>query len=189
MQNSLKKFSPAAFAVAVVCFILPWVNLSCEGQRVATFTGLQLVTGTAVQQQDMFSQRLNQTRAQELQRKVQHGEMTQEQADRQANEPSRVGSEPLAVAVLLSTVLGLALSFLRGGKSAIIPAVVGLAASILLLLLKSKIATDAIDQSEGMVHAEFAIGFWVVLILSLGAAALNGFLYLSSRGQVQATKP
>ena len=118
MQQSLKKFSPAVLGIALICFILPWVNFSCQGQHVATFTGLQLVTGTTVQQQGMFGQRQNQ----------------------------KVDSEPLAVAVLLLTILGVALSFLKSRKSSLIPSVVGVVAFIVLLLLKSKIETDATNR-------------------------------------------
>jgi lipopolysaccharide export LptBFGC system permease protein LptF len=144
MQESLKKFSPAVFGIILICFLLPWVNLTCQGQNAATFSGLELVTGTTVQQQ-------NQT----------------------------VKSEPLAVAVLVLTILGLALSFLKDKKSSIIPGIIGVAAFILLLLLKSKI--DASNQS---IQVQYAIGFWLVLVLLIGAIALNGYLYFYSKKQV-----
>jgi hypothetical protein len=145
MQESLKKFSPAVFGIIIICFMLPWVNLSCQGQNAATFSGLQLVTGTTVQQQNQ-----------------------------------EVKSEPLAVAVLVLTILGLALSFLKDKKSPIIPGIIGVAAFILLLLLKSKIDTDASNHS---IQVQYAIGFWLVLILFIGAIALNGYLYFYSKKQ------
>jgi lipopolysaccharide export LptBFGC system permease protein LptF len=146
MQESLKKFSPAVFGIILICFMLPWVNLSCQGQNAATFSGLQLVTGTTVQQQNQI-----------------------------------VKSEPLAVAVLVLTILGLALSFLKDKKSSIIPGIIGVAAFILLLLLKSKIDTDASNQN---IQVQYAIGFWLVLVLLIGAIALNGYLYFYSKKQV-----
>jgi membrane-bound ClpP family serine protease len=144
MQESLKKFSPAVFGIILICFFLPWVNVTCQGQNAATFSGIQLVTGTTVQQQ-------NQT----------------------------IKSEPLAVAVLVLTILGLALSFLKDNKSSIIPGIIGVAAFILLLLLKSKI-----DASNQNIQVQYAIGFWLVLILLIGAIALNGYLYFYSTKQV-----
>jgi hypothetical protein len=146
MQESLKKFSPAIFGIILICFMLPWVNLSCQGQNAATFSGLQLATGTTVQQQNQ-----------------------------------EVKSEPLAVAVLVLTILGLALSFLKDKKSSIIPCIIGAAAFILLLLLKSKIDTDASNHS---IQVQYAIGFWLVLVLFIGAIALNGYLYFYSKKQV-----
>jgi uncharacterized membrane protein YdcZ (DUF606 family) len=123
MQESLKKFSSAVFGIALICFLLPWVNFSCQGQHVATLTGLQLVTGTRIQQRGMFCQRKNE----------------------------KVDSESLAVAVLLVTILGVALSFLKSPKSSLITSIVGVVALILLLLLKSKIETDATNQGESMI--------------------------------------
>jgi phosphatidylserine synthase len=158
MQDTLKKFSPAIFGIAIVCFLLPWVNFSCQGQHVATFTGLELVTGTTIQQQGTFGQSQN----------------------------KKANPEPLAIAVLLLTVLGLALSFQKGGKASLIPTIVGALTLILLFLLKSKIETDAANQSQGAIHTEYAIGFWLALIASVLAIVLNGYLYLASTKQFQA---
>jgi len=146
MQESLKKFSPVVFGIVLICFMLPWVNLSCEGHNPAAFSGIQLVTGTTVEQQNQ-----------------------------------KVKSEPLAVAILVLTVLGFALSFLKDNKSSIIPGIIGAAAFTLLLMLKSKIDTDASNQS---IQVQYAIGYWLVLISLIGAIVLNGYLYFYSKKQV-----
>lgn len=161
MYELFKKFSPAVFGIALICFILPWVNFSCQGQHVATLTGFQLVTGTTIQQQGIFGKRENQ----------------------------KVDPEPLAIAVLVFTVLGIALSFIKSSKSALLPSIVGVVAFILLLLLKSKIETDAANKAQGMIQVEYAVGFWIVFVLYIGAIVLNGFLYFGSKKQVQAFPP
>jgi uncharacterized membrane protein YozB (DUF420 family) len=137
------------------------VNLSCQGQHVATFTGLELVTGTTIQQQEAIGQSQN----------------------------KKADPEPLAIAVLLLTVLGLALSFQKGGKASLIPAIMGALTFILLFLLKSKIEADAANQSQGAIHTEYAFGFWLVLIASASAIALNGYLYFAATKQSQARLP
>jgi hypothetical protein len=48
-------------------------------------------------------------------------------------------------------------------------------------MLKSKIDTDASNQS---IQVQYAIGFWLVLVLLIGAIALNGYLYFYSKKQV-----
>ncbi|MGC8654501.1 MAG: hypothetical protein ACP5US_10985 [Candidatus Kryptoniota bacterium] len=161
MQESLKKFSPAIFGIALICFILPWVNFSCQGINVVTFTGLQLVTGTTIQQQGMSDEHHNQ----------------------------KVDSKPLAVAVLILTILGLALSFLKSRKSSLIPSIIGVLAFILLLLLKSEIETDASNQGHGIIQVEFATGFWLVFVLLIGAVVLNGYLFFASAKQAQTPPP
>ena len=44
-----KTLSPAIFVLALLCFLLPWVDLSCQGQQIARFTGLDLLIGTTAQ--------------------------------------------------------------------------------------------------------------------------------------------
>lgn len=43
------RFTPAAFLLAVVCFALPFAKISCQGQEVATLTGIETLTGKTVQ--------------------------------------------------------------------------------------------------------------------------------------------
>ena len=43
------RFTPAAFLLALVCFALPFAKISCQGQEVATLTGIETLTGKTVQ--------------------------------------------------------------------------------------------------------------------------------------------
>lgn len=52
MQSSILKLRPATFGLAIFCFILPFVTMSCPGGQY-TFSGLQLVTGTTVGDQKL----------------------------------------------------------------------------------------------------------------------------------------
>ena len=42
------KLTPAAFALALLSFLLPFTELSCQGQTLVSFTGVQLVSGTSL---------------------------------------------------------------------------------------------------------------------------------------------
>ena len=53
MESMTKKFSPAIFGIVLICFILPFVTVSCQGQKLATLTGIQLITGTTIKQPNM----------------------------------------------------------------------------------------------------------------------------------------
>ena len=46
-----------------------------------------------------------------------------------------------------------------------------------LVLLKAKIDNDALQQGEGVLRVEYGIGFWLILLLLLGAIGLNAFLF------------
>lgn len=49
MGNGAKKFSPAIFGIVIICFFLPFINISCSGQKIATLSGIQLVSGTTME--------------------------------------------------------------------------------------------------------------------------------------------
>ncbi len=85
------KASPAIFLASILCFLLPFITVSCGGQKVGSFSGLQLATGTTVNQPQMFG----------------------------PAQSEKVESEPMATIAILCAVAGLGLSFLRrrsGGK-------------------------------------------------------------------------
>lgn len=57
-----KKWSVVPFGVILIAFFLPFVTFSCEGTRLLTLTGFQLVTGTTVERPswDLFGERQSQ---------------------------------------------------------------------------------------------------------------------------------
>ena len=57
-MEALKKFSPALFGLVILCFFLPFVNLSCSGQTVMTLTGFQLITGSEYSEPNMRGQNM-----------------------------------------------------------------------------------------------------------------------------------
>ena len=44
----LRKLPPAAYLLALICFLLPFVEVSCNGQKVVSLTGIQLLAGPQV---------------------------------------------------------------------------------------------------------------------------------------------
>lgn len=50
MKSNAKMLSPVVFLLALVCFFLPFATFSCQGQRVLSVSGIQLVTGSSIQQ-------------------------------------------------------------------------------------------------------------------------------------------
>ena len=155
MHRTIKMFSPALFLLALMCFALPWMHVSCQGQRIATLTGIQMVTGTTIQQQGMgmFGQRKAQ----------------------------KIPPEPFAIIVCIITVIGLVMGFIRGRTSSMFSGAAGAIACILLLILKTKIETDAFRESQGLLHVDYAIGFWFFAILCMAAVALSVFTYMGSK--------
>ncbi|MBD3180857.1 hypothetical protein GF312_01095 [Candidatus Poribacteria bacterium] len=81
----IKKVSPSVFGIIVICFFMPFVNISCAGENIITLTGFQLITGTSIDQSDPFGR----------------------------GQSEKVPPEPLGIAVFVCGILGLLLSFLE----------------------------------------------------------------------------
>ena len=157
------KVSPVLFVVTVLCFLLPFVTVSCNGQKVdkGQFTGLQLATGTTVEQPQMFGR----------------------------PQKEKVEAQPLATAALVCALAGLGLSFL-GIRLAIAPAGAGGLGAVLLLLLQSQLSNDIARRSQGMFQLEYESGFWLTLAFFVLATAWNGYVSLSLRkAPATATSP
>lgn len=153
MKSTIKKFSPAIFGIAFICFFFPFINVSCEGRKVASFTGIQLVTGTTIEQPGLLGQK----------------------------QVKKLDGEPLAIIAFLSGIAGIGLSFLKGKKGAMVPAVTGGIGMILLLALKAKLDNDLLREGGGLLQVECAAGFWLTFLLYLGAIGVNAILLSSSK--------
>ncbi len=150
MKSRAKTFSPAVFGIMMICFFLPFMEVSCSGQKVMSFTGIQMVTGTTIQQPSMF------------------GEET---------ESLKVDPEPLAIITFSFVIIGLLLSFIKNRKSAILPALSAGIGTITLLMLKSKIDNDILREGSGMIQVSYAFGFWVLLMLLIAGVGLNIYVF------------
>ncbi|MGC9080734.1 hypothetical protein [Sulfurihydrogenibium sp.] len=151
----LKKFSPAVFLLTIFCFFLPWVSVSCQNQKVATFSGTELIVGKTVKVPD------NQ------------GNIKEE----------RTGSEPLAILALLSALAGLGLSFLKDKRGVIGSGVAGALGIVFLFLLKSKLENDAMNEGSGLLNVHYEIGFYLTMLLFLIAVILSVVIFMSESKQ------
>lgn len=56
MNQISKKVSIALFTVILICFMIPFVTVSCGAQNIATISGAQLITGTEIEGQQLEPQ-------------------------------------------------------------------------------------------------------------------------------------
>lgn len=148
-----KKISPVIFGLAFFLFFMPFVNVSCEGKKVASLTGIQLITGTTVKEPGMFGEK--QTR--------------------------KLKGEPLAALAFLSIIAGLGLSFLKNTKGVLLPAISGGVSALLLLLLKAKLDYNALNEGEGVLELDYLFSFWTTFLLSIFACGWNAFFVIQSK--------
>lgn len=158
MEKWAKKFSPAIFGTALICFSLPFITFSCQGLKVETFTGIQLVTGVTLEKPVTV---------------------------KQEKQVEKVDPEPRVVLAFFSAVAGFFLGFPKGRRSLIASAVSGITGLILLELFKFKLDNEVLREGKGILQLEYGIGFWLTFLLFLSAAALNGFLFFQSKGTVE----
>ncbi len=153
-----------AKGVALLLFLLPWVTISCQGQDLASFSGLNLAMGSVSVPNPMSGA---------------------------AEAPPGGGQRdiPVLVAALL-IALSLAATFvLKRGQAALVAAG-GAAVSALLICytvlvkvpgqLRESLADQGgagagMNQQDiaGMISVDVKIGFWLTLIALIAAVVLN----------------
>ncbi len=157
--------SLASFALAIACFFLPFVTVSCSAlesptlsERGAspsiTISGMQLATGR-VPATAMFPEIPEFTR----------------QTQRFGRQSIDSKPEIFAIIPLIGAVVGLGTNFLNP-VNLVIPAIAGATGAISLLLLKNKIDGE-IAQYLALVQVRYEYGFWFALVCFVVAFFLN----------------
>lgn len=153
MKGLARKLPPPTFLLALLCFFLPFVTFSCSGQKVATFSGIQLATGTTLQRPQAFG----------------------------PSESQRIDPEPLAVLALLAALAGLGASFVKGKKGAVGSTVLAGWGVILLLALKSRLDNEALSQAGGAIQVNYEAGFYLVMAFLLAAAGASAYVLFQGK--------
>lgn len=85
----------------------------------------------------------------------------------------KVEAEPLSVLAFCCGLVGLGISLVKSQKTAIFLVVLAGMGAVAVLLLKSKLDGQILKQAGGVIHAEYEVGFWLVLVSYLAGVALN----------------
>ncbi len=142
------------FGLILICFLLPFVTVSCAGQDILTMSGLQLSIGETVE--------------------------TPNTAGGPPNKQQLPG-QPLAGFAFASAGIGLGVSFIRSRRGLIGQTIAGVAGAFLLLLLKTKIDRDVFQDGQSITSAKYGLGFWLAFLLFVATVGLNGSLLFKSR--------
>jgi hypothetical protein len=118
-----------------------------------SFSGVQLATGTAVEQPQMFG----------------------------PPQKQKVDPEPAAAIAALCAILGLGLRFV-GPRSALGPAVSGALGAVSLLFMKSRLDDQIFKQGHGMLQLNYESGFSLALVLLIAGTAWNAYLFAQRKG-------
>lgn len=141
-----RQFIPPAFGIAALCFFLTFCNLTCGGQKIASVTGINLITGTELKSPDMFGD--------------------------EGGDVKDIDPNIWAIIAFGCALLGL-VAFLRKFKDEDrIGTYAGIVGFVSLLILQFTIKNMINGQTEEIVEAEFQMGYWLALLAFAAAAYL-----------------
>lgn len=160
MKESVKFLSPTLFLLVALCFFLPFVSFTCQGQKLATVTGMELVTGTKIEKFNMQDPDTGKT-------------------DPELDEERKLDSEPLAVAALIFALAGIVISLIPH-YAKILSVITGILGALMLLFLRSSIGSEITGDFEfKIIDVTYEWGYYLALILFICAFAVNLYLIIS----------
>ena len=168
---------PIAFAAIVVLFFFSFVNFKCNGTKVASVSGFNLVTGTHIKTPmsglDDMSGYFN----------------NGESSSRRETKGEKVPSNNWAILAFLSAIAGVAVFYKKVKKEALIGFVIGIVGSVSLLVLRWTVKSTVESEANGMVSIEvdFAFGYWMSLLMFIVGGGIS-YLRLK-KPQEPETKP
>jgi hypothetical protein len=159
----LKKYlNPLFFVIVIICFFLPFFNLMCEQQKIASITGFELITGTTITTNNLnksITRIPNST-----------DEMSKVKSD-------TVTPEPLALIAFLTAIIGLVISFFKK-FSDIGSAVAGLLGGLCLIFLSNVISDNILGKIQYVpLSVELALGYYIAMILFAILLIFNMYLF------------
>ena len=160
MKESNKFISPALFLLVALCFFLPFVSFMCQGQRIATITGMELVTGTKIEKFEMQN-------------------FDNQQSNPDLDKERDVKSEPLAVAAFIFAILGIVISLIPR-YSKLLSIIAGALGGLMLLFLRSSIGGEVTgDFDFKIIEVSYEWGYYLALLLFIGVFVLNLYWMIS----------
>ena len=157
----LRKLPPAAYLLALICFLLPFVEVSCNGQKVVSLTGLQLLAGSQVGGgAGIFAQPQQQ-----------------------------VKPETLIVVAFVAGIAGLVLSLLKQRRTDMVGAVCGIVGGGSLLALQQSILSGAPPQALGLIQVQYQPAYFLSVLLFFAGAAILFYVAFAKQGASTASLP
>jgi len=157
VPNSKRGAIPFSFGAALICFLLPFLDLTCGGTKIVSYPGLELVAGKDMPNGDMFGE---------------------------GREESQVPSNIWAIIALGSCIVGFYVFITRQkgdlttGKLA---AIVGVTALIILQITIRNSSQLQAEGAEGVVTINFLLGYWGC-ILAIATAGILCHIVLQEKG-------
>ena len=152
MGNRKSLASILLFVGSLLCFFLPFVTVSCGGEKIFTLSGQQLATGTQYSEPQVFGPPKTQ----------------------------KIDAHPFASLAALCALAGVVLS-LVGTRLAAVTAATGAAGAVSLGVMASRMETEIKGATQGIGQVNVEIGFTLTLLLLIAATAWNIYLFVQGK--------
>jgi hypothetical protein len=149
------RISPGLFAAGLLCFLLPFLTVSCQGQRFIRLTGVQLVCGTTVKVPVPMGPEQN----------------------------KKIDPNPFAVLAGITAIAGLALSFSKSGKALLAGAVSAGVSASSLFAMKSMLDGQTAQQGIPGIDLAYGVGYYLTLLFMFSACLWTFFFSRMPAGQ------
>jgi len=164
-NNATQAISASFFAVVLICFLFPFVTVSCNEQTVAQVSGVDLVTGTTIEAPGTAS--------------VPQDTLPENAPN--TDRESEIPADGRAILAAAAAIGGLVSSLIANkARLSAIPMALSLLGVLMLLLIRSEVEEKAASAGVGLVgvSVNYGIGYWGALIFFLAAIFLNGWAFL-----------
>jgi hypothetical protein len=141
-----KTIRVAPFILALLCFALPFLQVSCKRIPVLSVTGVQLVTGAEVEGRNPLT-----------------GEMA----------THTIPSNDWIALALISTLLAIGLSFTKGLEWILFPAILGGSGLICMFVAKKSLDQQILIEGEGLLKIDCLPGFALMCFFMLVGAGIS----------------
>ena len=173
MDDAAKIINPVLFFIILICFFLPFFNLTCQQQKIASFTGIELISGTTINT-DGLNKSLNDFSMQGFKR---------------GTKTENVPPEPLAFIAFFLALGGFIISFFWKYTS-IGSGIAGLLGTIVLVFLSSVVTDDVLGKVHyQQLNIECASGYYVALTFFIMAVVYNAYLLFFRSNYVHYDSP
>ncbi len=165
-----RRFSPGFFGLIALCFLLPFLSITCTGSPIATLKGLDFVTGAEVKIDEEIQENLDFGEGFDTGISPSPGEVEEdisEGLEIEGAEDDRVDRNVFAIVALAAAILGIVLTLILKRRGRDLAAVI-LASLVFLSLLIFRFDTSGdAEGGEGIVGIEFRFGWWLAVLIAL----------------------
>ena len=178
-----KYINGGAFAIILICFVLPFVSIKCNTVKLVELKGYDLIVGKTidaeanpmVKEMSAFGKRLDGN--------DESNDSAVAESDAQDNN-EKIKTNWFMVLVLVSALIGLILSFtntIKKGLGAILPAILALVGLLtFIVVMNYQLQEQAGAGSDGSfgvkIKLGYEVGFWLMLLLLLFIIAYNIYI-------------